>query len=91
MGAFGSISSFGTVVLALTLVVTFYSGVTAALGARRGSVRLQRAGEYSLYGVLALLTLASALLIYAFVSHDSSRRPEMSAAMPNAYGMVMPT
>jgi cytochrome c-type biogenesis protein CcmF len=72
MGAFGSISSFGTVVLALGLVVTFYSGVAAALGARRPSLRLQRSAEHALYGVFALLLVASALLIYAFVSHDYS-------------------
>ncbi|MBI5481992.1 MAG: heme lyase CcmF/NrfE family subunit, partial [Deltaproteobacteria bacterium] len=72
MAAFGSISSFGTVVLALGLVVTFYSGVAAAIGARRPTLRLQRSAEYALYGVLALLTVASALLVYGFVSHDYS-------------------
>lgn len=72
MAEFGSIASFGTVVLALALVVTVYSGVSAAIGARRLNRRLVRSAEASLYGVLGLLAVASGLMIYAFLSHDFS-------------------
>ncbi|HEY3354956.1 MAG TPA: cytochrome c-type biogenesis CcmF C-terminal domain-containing protein [Polyangia bacterium] len=72
MAGLSTISSFGTVILALTLVVTVYSAVAAATGARRLSRRLVRSAEAGLYGVLGLLAVASGLMIYAFLSHDFS-------------------
>jgi cytochrome c-type biogenesis protein CcmF len=63
-------AAFGTIVLLAAFVVAAFSLATGVIGARQRRGRLVNASVYGLWGVSGLLTLASALLVYAFVSHD---------------------
>jgi cytochrome c-type biogenesis protein CcmF len=65
-------SSLGTFTLLASFVVACYAATVSVVGARRRSSRLVESGVGAQYLVAALLTVASAIIIQAFVSHDFS-------------------
>lgn len=65
-------SALGAFVLLLTLVTAAYAAAASVAGARRGSSRLIESGLGAFYLVTALMTVASGLIVYAFVSGDYS-------------------
>ncbi|MPY89927.1 MAG: heme lyase CcmF/NrfE family subunit [Luteitalea sp.] len=67
-------SSLGTFVLLVTFVTASYAAAASVVGARRRSTRLVESGIGASYLVAALLTVASALIVYAFVVGDYSIR-----------------
>ncbi|MGH9158570.1 MAG: cytochrome c-type biogenesis CcmF C-terminal domain-containing protein, partial [Vicinamibacteraceae bacterium] len=67
-------SSLGTFVLFATFVTASYAAAASVAGARRRSTRLVESGIGASYLVAALLTVASALIVYAFVVGDYSIR-----------------
>ena len=60
--------------LLATFVVCAYAAVVSVVGARRGSRRLVESGIGAFYLVTALMIIASALIIHAFVTDDFSVR-----------------
>ena len=81
----------GQLALALAFVVSIYAALASFLGVARRSPELLASGRYGMYSVPALLTVATAALIYAFVSNDFSVRyvaENSSLAMPSAYTWV---
>ncbi|MBK9069640.1 MAG: cytochrome c biogenesis protein CcsA [Myxococcales bacterium] len=64
----------GTIVLLLAFVVAAWSAGAGIVGNIRKDRRLVISSVYGLYGFTALAALASALIIYAFVTHDYSIR-----------------
>src|SRR5262245_58552701 len=64
--------TFGSLILWVTLVVAVYAVVASVVGARRREAQLVRSGIHAAYGVCALMVLASAVIIHAFVSNDYS-------------------
>jgi cytochrome c-type biogenesis protein CcmF len=71
-------SSLGTFVLLAAFVVAAYAASVSVLGARRRSTRLVESGIGAFYAVAALLTLASAIIVHAFVVDDFSIRYVMA-------------
>jgi len=67
-------SSLGTFVLLASFVVACYAATSSIAGARRRSTRLIESGVGAFYLVAALLTVASGLIVYAFVVGDYSIR-----------------
>lgn len=67
-------SSLGTFVLLASFVVACYATVASVAGARRRSWRLVESGVGAFYLTAALLTLATAIIVLAFVSDDFSIR-----------------
>ena len=65
-------SSLGTFALLASFVVACYAATISVVGARRRSSRLVESGVGAQYLVTALLTLASAVIVAAFVSEDYS-------------------
>jgi cytochrome c-type biogenesis protein CcmF len=65
-------SSLGTFVLLAAFVVAAYAATASVLGARRRSSRLVESGIGAFYLTTALLALASALIVHAFVTDDFS-------------------
>ena len=65
-------ASLGALVLVLTFVAAACAVALSVAGGRRRSNRLIESGIGAFYTVAALLTVASALIIYAFVSGDYS-------------------
>src|SRR5712692_7374168 len=65
-------ASLGSFLLLATFVVCSYAAVVAVVGARRGSRRLIESGIGAFYLVAALMTVASAVLINAFLTDDFS-------------------
>src|SRR5512135_1871794 len=65
-------ASLGSFLLLATFVVCSYSGVVCVVGARRGSRRLIESGVGAFYLVTAMMTVASAVLINAFLTDDFS-------------------
>jgi cytochrome c-type biogenesis protein CcmF len=65
-------ASLGSFTLLAGFVVAAYAAAISVLGARRGSRRLIESGIGALYLTTALMTVASGLIVYAFVSHDYS-------------------
>src|SRR6058998_1292569 len=65
-------ASLGTFLLLATFVVCSYSAVVSVVGARRGSRRLIESGVGAFYMVAALMTVASAVIINAFLTEDYS-------------------
>jgi len=63
-------SSLGTFLLLASFVVGSYAAAACVAGARRGSRRLIESGIGASYFVAALLTLASVVMIHAFVTDD---------------------
>jgi cytochrome c-type biogenesis protein CcmF len=60
-----------TILLAAFVVCSYAAGVSVA-GARRGSRRMVESGIGAFYLVTALMTVASALIVHAFVTNDYS-------------------
>ncbi len=65
-------ASLGAFVLLLSLIAAAYAAAASVVGARRGSSRLVESGIGAFYLVTALMTVASGIIIYAFVSGDYS-------------------
>ena len=65
-------ASLGTFLLLATFVVCAYAAVISVAGARRGSRRLIESGIGAFYLVAALMTVASAVIINAFLTEDYS-------------------
>ena len=67
-------ADFGHIVVVAALLVALYTVVAAPLGARAGAPELVRSARNGVLAVTGLLTLASATLLAAFLSHDFSIR-----------------
>src|SRR5215217_3075899 len=65
-------ASLGTFLLLAAFVACSYAAVISVAGARRGSRRLVESGIGAFYLVAALMTVASALIVHAFVTNDYS-------------------
>jgi cytochrome c-type biogenesis protein CcmF len=65
-------ASLGAFVLVLTFVTAAYAAAASIAGARRRNTRLIESGIGALYTVTALMTVASGLIVYAFVAGDYS-------------------
>src|SRR5713101_6352601 len=65
-------ASLGSFLLLATFVVCSYAGVASVVGARRGSRRLIESGIGAFYLVAALMTVASAVIVNAFLTGDYS-------------------
>jgi cytochrome c-type biogenesis protein CcmF len=65
-------ASLGTFLLIASFVVCSYGAAVSVAGARRGSHRLIESGIGAFYLIAGLLTLASILMIQAFVTNDYS-------------------
>ena len=64
--------SLGSFLLLATFVVCSYAAVASVAGARRRSTRLVESGIGAFYLVAALMTVASLVMINAFLSNDFS-------------------
>ncbi|RMH43872.1 MAG: hypothetical protein D6689_03865 [Deltaproteobacteria bacterium] len=60
----------GHIVLLVAFVLAAYTLAVGVIGSRRRRPRLIRASMYGLYAFAGLMTVASALLVYAFLTHD---------------------
>src|SRR2546426_7309776 len=65
-------ASLGTFLLLATFVVCSYAAVISVVGARRGSRRLIESGIGAFYLIAALMTVASAVIVNAFLTNDYS-------------------
>lgn len=65
-------ASLGALVLVLSFVTAAFAAAVSIAGARRRNSRLVESGIGAFYTVAALMTVASGLIIYAFVSGDYS-------------------
>src|SRR5713101_7177540 len=65
-------ASLGSFLLLATFVVCSYAGVASVVGARRGSRRLIESGIGAFYLITALMTVASAVMVNAFLVGDYS-------------------
>src|SRR3954468_13017562 len=65
-------ASLGSFTLLAGFVVAAYAAAISVLGARRGSRRLIESGIGALYLTTALMTVASGVIIYAFLAQDYS-------------------
>ncbi|HEY0710506.1 MAG TPA: cytochrome c-type biogenesis CcmF C-terminal domain-containing protein [Polyangia bacterium] len=65
-------AAFGTLTLLIALVVATYGGVASVIGARRRNPRLIESGRASAYALAGILGLASASIMYAFLTNDFS-------------------
>ena len=63
-------ASLGSFLLMATFVVSAYAVAASVAGARRGSRRLVESGVGAFYLAAALMTVASAVIIHAFVTDD---------------------
>jgi len=63
-------SSLGTFLLLASFVVACYAAASSVAGARRRSTRLIESGIGAFYLVTALMTVASAIIVQAFVTGD---------------------
>jgi cytochrome c-type biogenesis protein CcmF len=66
------VASLGTFLILATFVVCSYAAVVSVVGARRGSRRLIESGVGAFYLVAALMTVASAVIVNAFLTGDYS-------------------
>ena len=64
------IAALGTIALLAAFVVAGYALAAGAIGNSQRRRRLVTSSVQALYGFFALMMMASALLIYAFVTHD---------------------
>ena len=62
----------GHIALIITLPVAVFSIVTSIIGARLASKRLAAAARYGILVIFGLYTLALAVILYAFFTHDYS-------------------
>src|SRR5215212_2535384 len=69
---FSPIALVGTITLLTAYAVAAWCVAAGIAGNARKSRRLVNSAVYGLYGFAALVGLASALIIYAFVTHDFS-------------------
>ncbi len=69
---FSPIALVGTIALLTAYAVAAWSVAAGIAGNARKSRRLVTSSVYALYGFSALVGLASALMIYGFVTHDFS-------------------
>jgi cytochrome c-type biogenesis protein CcmF len=67
---FSPVALVGTIALLSAFLVAAWSVAAGIAGNARQSRRLVNSSVYGLYGFTALIGLASALMIYAFVTHD---------------------
>src|SRR3954468_17264331 len=67
-------ASLGTFLLLASFVVCAYAAASSVVGDRRGSRRLIERGIGALYLVAALMAVATAVLIHAFLTDDFSIR-----------------
>jgi len=67
-------SLFGSFTLYAAFVACAYALAASVAGARRRSARVIESGIGAFYLVTGLMTLASAIIVYAFVSHDYTIR-----------------
>src|SRR6266853_1874762 len=65
-------ASLGSALLLATFVVCSYAAVVSVVGARRGSRRLIESGTGAFYLITALMIVASAVLVNAFLTNDFS-------------------
>ena len=65
-------ASLGSFLLMATLVVSAYAIASSIAGARRGSRSLVESGVGAFYLASALMTVASAVIVHAFVTNDYS-------------------
>ena len=65
-------ASLGSFILLTTFVVCSYAAAASVVGARRRSARLTESGVRAFYFIAALMTLASAIIVHAFVTEDYS-------------------
>src|SRR2546426_738138 len=65
-------ASLGSFLLLAAFVVCSYAAVASVVGARRRSRRLIESGVGSFYLITALMTVASAVMINAFLTDDFS-------------------
>ncbi len=63
-------ASLGSFLLLATFVVCSYAAVVSVVGARRRSRRLIDSGIGAFYLISALMTLASAVIVNAFLTDD---------------------
>jgi len=63
-------ASLGTFLLLASFVACSYATVISVAGARRGSRRLIESGIGAFYLVCALMTVASAVIVNAFIVYD---------------------
>ena len=80
--------ALGTFVLLTTFVICAYAIAASVAGARRRSTRLVESGIGAFYLVTALMTVASGILIHAFVTDNFAIRYVQrysDAAQPLAY------
>src|SRR6195952_5092307 len=63
-------ASLGSFLLLATFVVCSYAAVASVVGARRGMRRLVESGIGAFYLITALMTVASAVIINAFLTND---------------------
>ncbi len=64
------VAAMGTITVLIAFLVAAYASAAGIVGNAQHRRRLVTSSVYSLYGFFALMTLASALIIYAFVTHD---------------------
>ena len=65
-------AALGSYILLATFVVCAYAVAVSVAGARRGSRRLVESGIGAVYLVAALMTVASGIIVHAFVTEDYS-------------------
>ncbi len=65
-------ASLGALILVLTFITAAYAAAASVAGARRRNRRLVESGIGAFYTVAALMTVASGIIVYAFVSGDYS-------------------
>jgi cytochrome c-type biogenesis protein CcmF len=65
-------AALGSFILVLTFIFAAYAAAASIAGARRRNTRLIESGIGSFYTVAALLTVASGIIVYAFVAGDFS-------------------
>ena len=63
-------ATLGAIILLTTFVVCIYAAAASIAGARRGSGRLIDSGVGALYLTTALMTVASGIIVHAFVVGD---------------------
>jgi cytochrome c-type biogenesis protein CcmF len=64
------IAAFGSVVLLFAFLLAAYGAATGIMGSTQHRRRMVTSSVYALYAFFGLMMLASALMIYAFVTHD---------------------
>src|SRR5215471_10022619 len=67
-------AALGTLMLLAAFVVCSYAATISVVGARRGSRRLIESGIGAFYWIAALMTVASAIMVNAFLTGDYSIR-----------------